>query len=64
VAEEAAKEFVGAGARPIFERGTGEVVGEISSAGDKVARFTSAGKAEPYINLENKTTGGNLHVRW
>jgi hypothetical protein len=27
-----------------------------------VARFTSASKPSPYINLENKAEGGNLHV--
>lgn len=32
--------------------------------GTRVARFTSINKPDPYINLENKVTGGNLHVRW
>lgn len=63
-AEEAAKEWVGAGARSIVDRQTGQVVGQISADGSKVARFTSAAKAQPYINLVNKATGGNLHVRF
>jgi RHS repeat-associated protein len=63
VAEQAAKEWVGEGARPITDRITGKVVGEISADGTKVARFTSA-ESKGYINLVNKITGGNLHVRW
>ncbi len=63
VAEQAAKEWVGAGAREIVDRGTGKVVGEISADGTKVARYTSA-ETKGYINLESKTTGSNLHVRW
>jgi hypothetical protein len=66
IAEQAAKEWVGAGARPIVDNfgGTGNVVGAISADGTKVARFTSIGKVQPYINLVNKTTQGNLHVSW
>jgi RHS repeat-associated protein len=64
IAEQAADAFVGPGARPILDRSTGQVVGKISRNGDKIARWTSANKPQPYINLENKTTGGNLHVRW
>jgi RHS repeat-associated protein len=64
VAEGAAKEFIGPGSRPIFSRATGQAVGEVSADGSKIARYTSADKAQPYINLENKATGGNLHVRW
>jgi hypothetical protein len=64
-AEEAAEKWVGAGARAIRAgRGTGDVIGEISADGTKVARFTSVDKASPYINLENKAIGGNLHVSW
>jgi RHS repeat-associated protein len=64
-AEQAAKEWVGQGAKPIMAgRGTGQIIGEVSADGSKVARFTSAGKASPYINLENKATGGNLHVHF
>jgi hypothetical protein len=60
-AEEAAEKWVGAGARPIFREG--EQVGFESADGTKVARWTSAGKPDPYINLTNKT-GGNLHVQF
>jgi hypothetical protein len=63
VAEEAAKKWVGEGAREITDRGTGKVIGEISADGTKVARFTSA-ETKGYINLVNKLTGGNLHVGW
>jgi RHS repeat-associated protein len=64
-AEQAAKEWVGQGAQPILAgRGTGQIIGEVSADGSKVARFTSAGKASPYINLENKATGGNLHIHF
>ena len=62
VAEQAAKEWVGEGARPITNY-SGKVVGEISADGTKVARFTSA-ETKGYINLVNKLTGGNLHVGW
>jgi RHS repeat-associated protein len=62
-AEQAAKQWVGEGAREIVDRGTGKVVGEISADGTKVARYTSA-DTKGYINLESKTTGSNLHVRW
>jgi hypothetical protein len=63
-AEQAAKDWVGAGARDIVDRQTGQVVGKISADGSKVARFTSVGKPQPYINLVNKATGGNLHVSY
>ena len=62
-AEQAAKQWVGEGAREIVDRGTGKVVGEISADGTKVARYTSA-DTKGYINLESRTTGSNLHVRW
>jgi RHS repeat-associated protein len=60
VAEEAAEKWVGEGARPIFREG--QQIGWESADGTKVVRFTSAGKPDPYINLTNKATGGNLHV--
>jgi RHS repeat-associated protein len=63
-AEQAAKEWVGSGARQIVDRNTGAPTGWISADGARVARFTSANNAEPYINLQNKVTGGNLHVRF
>lgn len=63
-AERAAREWVGEGARNIVDRQTGKIVGQISSDGSKIARFTSVGKAQPYINLVNKATGGNLRVRF
>jgi RHS repeat-associated protein len=62
VAEEAAEKWVGAGARPIFREG--EQVGFVSADGTKVARWTSAGKPDPYINLTNNQTAGNLHVHF
>jgi len=64
VAESIAKKFVGEGGRPLLDRTTGKVIGEISADGTKVVRWTSIDKAEPYINMENKLTGGNLHVGW
>jgi RHS repeat-associated protein len=63
VATQAGEEWVGIGARPIYSR-TGEVVGKISADGQRVYRITSIDKAQPYVNLENKATGGNLHVRF
>jgi RHS repeat-associated protein len=60
----AAEDWVGQGARPIVDRATGQVVGKISANGDKIYRITSINKAQPYVNLVNKTTGGNLHVRF
>lgn len=60
----AAEEWVGPGARPIVDRTTGQVVGKISADGTKVYRITSLNKAQPYVNLVNRTTGGNLHVRF
>jgi RHS repeat-associated protein len=64
VAEAIAKRFVGEGGRPLLERGTGKVIGEISADGTKIVRWTSIDKAQPYINMVNKLTGGNLHVGW
>lgn len=61
VALAAAREFVGPDAQPIFDRTTGDLVGE--AADGKSYRFTSIDKPEPYINLQN-ATGGNLHVRF
>jgi RHS repeat-associated protein len=66
VAEEAAKEWVGEGARPItsnFGGQAGPQVGWESADGTKVARFNNA-DTRGYINLVNKITGGNLHVGW
>ena len=64
VAEQAARDWVGQGAREIVDRQTGQIVGRISADGTRIARFTSANKAQPYINLVNKVTGGNLHIRF
>jgi len=63
VAEQPARDWVGEGAQPIVERSTGIQVGWRSADGLKISRYTSANKAQPYINLENKIQGGNLHVR-
>jgi RHS repeat-associated protein len=59
----AAEEWVGIGARIIRSR-SGQVVGKISADGQRLYRTTSLNKAQPYINLESKTSGGNLHIRW
>ncbi len=64
IAEAAAEEFVGPGAKTITDRATGGIAGKISADGTKVYRITSLRNAQPYINLENKVTGGNLHVRF
>ncbi len=56
----AAAEFVGPGARPIYK--AGEVIGKISADGTKIYRITSISKAQPYVNLVNRATGGNLHM--
>lgn len=64
VALQAAEEWVGIGARPIYRRGTSEVIGKVSADGQRIYRSTSLGKAEPYVNLESKASGGNLHVRF
>ena len=59
----AAEQFLGPGARAIRAgRGTGEIIGAISADGQRVVRYTSIDKASPYINLENKLTGGHLHI--
>jgi len=64
VAEQAAKEWVGEGAEPILaDHGTGAQIGWKSADGTRIVRFTSA-ESKGYINLVNKITGGNLHVRW
>jgi RHS repeat-associated protein len=60
----AGEEFVGPGAQPIVDRTTGQIAGKISSNGTRVYRITSLSKPQPYVNLENKVTGGNLHVRF
>ncbi len=63
IVKQAAEQFVGNNARPIYDR-AGNYVGEISADGTKVVRYTSANNLDdPYINFENKQTGGNLHVR-
>src|ERR1700736_1742383 len=48
---------VGDGDKPIFKYG--EQIRFQSADGTKVARWTSAGKPDPYINLTNTETGGN-----
>jgi len=64
VAEQAVRRWVGDGAEPIYgSYGAGPQVGWKTPDGMKVARWTSA-ETKGYINLENKVTGGNLHVRW
>jgi hypothetical protein len=65
IAEEAAKQFVGDDSEAIYDRQSGNQVGEVSADGLRVARYTSADEPnDPYINLENKPTSGNLHLRW
>jgi RHS repeat-associated protein len=58
----AAEQWVGVGARPIYKGG--EVIGKVSADGQRIYRITSINKAQPYVNMVNKTTGGNLHVRF
>jgi hypothetical protein len=58
----AAEQWVGAGAKPIYKGS--EIIGKVSADGQRVYRITSINKAQPYVNLVNKTTGGNLHVRF
>jgi hypothetical protein len=60
----AAEEWVGPGAKTLVDRNTGQIAGKISADGTKVYRITSLNKAQPYVNLESKMTGGNLHVRF
>jgi len=48
VAEQAAKDWVGQGAKPIVETSTGAQVGFKSADGLKRARFTGVNKASPY----------------
>jgi len=60
----AAEGFVGPGAKTIVDRTTGQVAWKISADGTKVYRITSINKVQPYINLENKVTSGNPHVRF
>jgi RHS repeat-associated protein len=62
VAMQAAEEWVGVGSRPIYKGS--EIVGKISADGTKVYRTTSINSAQPYVNLVNKVTGGNLHIRF
>jgi hypothetical protein len=58
----AAERWVGVGARPIYKGG--EVIGKVSADGQRVYRITSIDKPQPYVNLVNKATSGNLHVRF
>lgn len=58
----AAEQWVGIGAKHI--RDGGKIVGKVSADGQRVYRITSIDKAQPYVNLVNRTTGGNLHVRF
>lgn len=64
IAEAAADQFVGDDAAPMVDRNTKVYVGQRSADGLRQARYTSASSNDPYINLENESTGGNLHVRW
>ena len=51
------------GVKPRFCEAT-KVIGKISADGTKIYRITNINKAQPYVSLVNKTTGGNLHVRF
>jgi hypothetical protein len=64
VAQDAAEQFVGEDSTPMYDRNTNEYAGQESADGTRQIRYTSANSDDPYINLENKSTGGNLHVRW
>jgi RHS repeat-associated protein len=54
----------GAETRPIIDRRSGNVVGEITEDGAKVIRtpHTDKGTPQPHWNLENKKSGLNVHV--
>jgi len=54
----------GQSTRPIIDRQTGRVVGEITTGGDRVIRYphTDSGTPQPHWNLEDKGTGTNIHV--
>jgi RHS repeat-associated protein len=64
IALAAAEDWVGPGARTLTDRTTGKIAGKISADGTKQYRITSLNKANPYVNIENRVTGGNLHVRF
>ncbi len=66
VADQAAKDWVGKDATTLTSNHGGEPGSQIglkSADGTKVARFNNA-ESKGYINLENKVTGSNLHVRF
>ena len=54
----------GQATRPIIDRGSGEVIGEITADGNRVIRYphTDRGTPQKHWNLEDKTTGENIHV--
>ncbi len=56
--------WVGAGARPIFDRVTGKHIGYISVDGKRVYRFIhqDVGTPERHINLVDRVAGTNSHV--
>ncbi|MDX1964629.1 MAG: RHS repeat-associated core domain-containing protein [Pirellulales bacterium] len=50
--------------RPLIDRATGKVIGEITEDGKRVIRYPHSDKGTPQLhwNLEDKTTGENIHV--
>jgi RHS repeat-associated protein len=65
VAKQAADQFLGPGAKPIYaNRGAGPEAGWKSADGARVVLDTHVDAQGVHMNFINKTTGGNLHVRW
>ncbi|MGD8435320.1 MAG: hypothetical protein PVI73_14475 [Syntrophobacterales bacterium] len=50
--------------RPLVDRKTGKIIGEITEDGQKVIRYPHVDRPTPirHWNLENKKTGLNVHV--
>jgi len=50
--------------KPIKDRATGKNIGEITADGNRVIRYphSDRGTPETHWNLEDKTTGENIHL--
>lgn len=50
--------------RSIIDRGSGKVIGKITADGNRVISYHHTDKGTPQMhwNLEDKTTGGNIHL--
>lgn len=64
VARQAADQFLGPGKVPITERSTGGFAGWKSADGTRVVLEPHFDPQGAHMNLINKLTGSNLHVRW